>query len=117
MELQTITDTQLQALQKLGFNSDVIYLSGSENGPVWLNNRLLKLPTLDLAAKWLREEKNVYIVILPMVSDIIHSDLSKADFFEYRVVYNGSEVYVGEADNYEKALSDAINDAIHMLNK
>lgn len=113
MKLQSVTDAQLQALQKLGFNSDLTYISVSENESILLNKEC----PLDIVAKWLREEKNVYIVILPMVSDLIHSDLSKADFFEYRVVYNGSEVYVGEADNYEKALSDAINDAIHMLNK
>lgn len=94
MDLQTITDNQYKALQKFGFD----FAIPNSN-----------LPTLDLVAKWLRDEKNIYIVILPTVNDIWHSDFHKADFFEYRIVYRGIYPYSGTGNSYEDALSNAID--------
>lgn len=94
MDLQTITDNQYKALQKFGFD----FVISNSN-----------LPALELVAKWLRDEKNIYIVILPTVNDIWHSDFHKADFFEYRIVYKGISAYSGTGNSYEDALSNAID--------
>lgn len=71
-------------------------------------------PTQSLAQKWLRDEKNIYIVLIPCVKDIM-GDLSKCDYYEYRVCYNGSERYSGINDTYEGALSDSIDHCIEFL--
>ena len=78
-------------------------------------------PTLELAAKWLREEKKIHIE--PYVTSIpsIHTFYCKV-YLNYKAekgpsisytVNNGHGVY--NFGDYEKALSAGINKAIEML--
>ena len=124
MELQLVSYEQAKALKELGFPQDLVYgmfyfetLEGINPIPFYevsITNEYIVCPTLELAAKWLREYKNIYLYINRLFSTSIikHKDCY---CFYYSTKHYDETLYVHEFDSYEQALSAGINKAIEIL--
>lgn len=127
IELQTVNYEQAQELHKLGFPSEVIgitgledfecsYISPPENCLAWANNTGIKHPSLELVAKFLREEKGIVVNPAPTCR---RGELALK--YEARVITGISEkglegYWQGKKYNtFEEALSAGIDKAIEIL--
>ena len=124
MESQLVNFKQAVALKELGFPQDISqstsYGEYDENGDFWgldqyYGDISYAAPTLELVAKWLREEKQIYLHIrrLFATSIIKHKDCY---CFYYSTKDYDETSYVSEFDSYEQALSAGIDKAIEILN-
>ena len=135
MELQLVTFEQAKALKELGFPDDTSYqacpycyfgkdLIDIQNNnvsalnPKWREVKdedICSAPTLELAAKWLRDNKNISICpnIEPCNNFIMYSIKS---------IYDTNGNYVGSLgdklfESYEEALSVGIDKVIEILKR
>lgn len=81
-------------------------------------------PTLELCAKWLREEKNIYITILPTYNNrrYLKSFICELDyknnvgaFVTHTLNKNKGSYLYDDFNSYEEALSTCIDKAIEIL--
>ena len=87
-------------LVKLGFYETVLYYKiGSKNYP--------KLPEPDELVTWLRENKNVYIVVVPELGRPL------GHHFNYFVYTTEGCIVEGVHFNYDNAIIDAIIDYLY----
>lgn len=124
MELQLVSYDQAKALKELGFPQDLVYgmfyfeILESINTILFcgipITNKYIVCPTLELAAKWLREDKNIYLHIKRLFSTSIikHKDCY---CLHYSTKNYDETLYVHEFDSYEQALSAGIDKAIEIL--
>ena len=134
MELQLVNFKQAVALKELGFPQDISqstsYGEYDESGDFWgldqyYGDNSYAAPTLELVAKWLREEKGMLISVYCLLTSGYWWNISKD--FAYTVKYKDmAEIHsplniaVPEGDSfgyetYEDALSAGIDKAIEML--
>lgn len=130
MELELVNFEQAKTLKELGFPQEVhpwhlydihtgiLHKDYDDSSPLYLTeNDTCMAPTLELAAKWLREEKGIYVTPSLMYYNK-PIDGWKHIQFEACVVdwhwnaYLRYEYY----STYEKALSAGIDKAIEILN-
>lgn len=123
-ELQFVTFEQAKTLKELGFPQDMIGGYYSEICKPEVRGLLVHKivvdtmyasPSLELVAKWLREEKNIYIFV--NMSNPSMTDWSPNNIFTYDYS-NGGKILIrnqGCYDSYESALSASIDKAIKIL--
>ena len=119
MELQLVSCEQAKALKELGFPQDLFYgtfyfatLESVNPIPFCgmpFTNTHIVCPTLELAAKWLREKKDLWIHICKPNSDLTKwsSSVNRISSHLWRICL--------EFDSYEQALSAGIDKAIEIL--
>lgn len=134
MELQLVNFEQAKALKELGFPQDVFYestyipiydIDGEFEYSRWIEEKDCFAPTLELAAKWLREEKS--ILIEPRTKAFSTNGFFKcfvlncskdctkcAEYQIYWTDFGGDNVCF---PNWETALSAGIDKAIKLLKK
>ena len=129
MEVQLISFKQAVALKELGFPQDISqstsYGEYDENGDFWGLDQYYgeisyAAPTLELVAKWLREEKNIWINIWVDSEDNEHNK-HNIIFYE-QVCYGKDNKIISNKGTfvhltYEQALSAGIDKAIEILKK
>lgn len=124
MELQLVSCEQAKALKELGFPQDLVYgtfyfatLESINPIPfcgIPITNEYIVCPTIELAAKWLREDKKIYLYVNRLFSTSIIKN--KDYYYLYYSTKNYDEtLYVHEFDSYEQALSAGVNKAIEIL--
>lgn len=125
MELQLTTFKQAKALKELGYPQSIISASkvfGIRTQKQTSNLNYLAIygddgqyipaPTLELAAKWLREEKNILIEITRVFGKYagrimeLHTSGERNPHIQFQ-----------DYSSYEEALSVGIDKAIEMLKK
>ena len=112
MELQLVSFEQAKALKELGFPQDIDTTKWYSGGRVLYSNKPLDYlpvsfvaPTLELVAKWLREEKDICLSMNYNSDYKIWQCSSTATYNE--------EDYVSQS--YEEALSTGIDKTIEIL--
>lgn len=126
MELRTVRFDQAKKLKDLGFPQriyDYLYLDGELTskeeydemdcgGPFSVElseSECLSAPSLELVAKFFRQEKQLFIHI-----DYDFHDNKKPYKCEL-CKFNGMTCHVGWFNNYDEALSSAIDKCIHII--
>lgn len=117
MELEIVTFEQAKVLKELGFPQNVkhnyTYASDGQFFNMLSQVAVCIAPTLELVAKWLREEKNIHI-------DNNFSEHKGKDVYDCFVHEIGHYIYddndmVMYYSTYEEALSAGIDKAIEIL--
>lgn len=113
MELQLVSSIQAKALKELGFPQ----LDIEPIDLYFVQNEWCVAPTLELAAKWLREEKGIIVLIE------IEDDYGIEYIYKLYTVDKETNYMIfltcgdrGEMLSYDKALSTGIDKAIEILN-
>ncbi len=114
MELQLVTFEQAKALKELGFDEylDIYYDIDNCLNSCYSDEakpRKYDAPTLELVAKWLREEKEIFIC--PHKA----TKVSKAVCTIYYPVNTNIHTEYEIFDDYDEALSWGIDKAIEIL--
>lgn len=131
MELQLVSFEQAKALKELGFPQE--YISSNQkiynrkgelttqNTTFWSYGHEADAPSLELAAKWLREEKNFFMSIeFCAIAEETPKYVNFLDYIKDKKVlfsnyaHNDKDDYW---DSYEEALSAGIDKAIEILTK
>lgn len=121
MELQLVSFTQAKTLKKLGMpiNIQKFCYAGDGNLYYIVNKDFYPAPTLELAAKWFREKKNLFIIISNYNTSFMTPDKEVGYMFmlnttcPVKALYDSEKLY----DTYEQALSAGIDKAIEILQK
>lgn len=79
------------------------------------NSEYYEIPTGEQMIGWLKEQGIYIIVPIPLIKDFNKNDFSKADAFEYRIVINGNEFYIGECLTNKEATLEAIDKALEYI--
>lgn len=128
MELHLVNFKQAIALKELGFPQDISqstsYGEYDEDGDFWGLDQYYgeisyAAPTLELVAKWLREEKNIWVNVWADSEDNEHNKFNTV-FYE-QVCYGKDNKIISNKGifvhlTYEEALSAGIDKAIEILN-
>lgn len=117
MELQLITFKQAKALKELGFPQgglrNAYYGPDGECVPINVCSPIdweLDAPTLELAAKWLRENTGIFINVGLCVDFQYQVYLQTTLDKDHNIISSASQ-----HSSYEEALSAGINKAIEIL--
>lgn len=93
---------------------EILYDVRKNNGCRSRKFQTVYAPTLELTAKWLREEKK-----LPIIIDVVSKSNIVTEY--WWKIFDGSKGFIPMSEpiykKYEDALSDAIDKAIKILNK
>lgn len=127
MELQLVSFKQAKALKELGFSQETFFVYDLRSKNITTNINYFAIygekdhcvfaPTLELVAKWLREEKDIDIIILPRKRRSNSGKyIDKVYDMNFIVeVLNGYILRGDSKPTYEQALSSGINKAIEIL--
>lgn len=125
MDLQLVTFEQAKALKELGFPQgglrNAYYGPNGECVPINVCSPIdweLDAPTLELTAKWLREEMNFHIMIGTYDGRLVGYSETSYMYVLYHIkpikcLKSNNVVY----NTYEEALSAGIDKAIEILEK
>lgn len=120
LELQLVTFEQAKALKELGFPQDIDTTKWYSGGRVLYSDKPLDYlpvsfvaPTLEIVAKWLRNEKYIHI----------DCEICEFDEWQLRFYLHNNEIGLyhilptkfKKFDTYEQALSVGIDKAIEIL--
>lgn len=125
LELQLVSSEQAEELEYLGFPIKVldivdethrngVKLNVPEDCYVSENYYIRRCPSLELVAKWLREEKDFHINVRYLFMTSFLNNESKYTFY-YGTTELGKILYAQNFNSYEKALSAGIDTAIEIL--
>lgn len=117
MELQLVTFEQAQKLKKFGFPQGGCwkgYMEDCEGNGILMDkdSYTCSAPEMELAAKWLRDEKNVHIYMTNFSTDI--------NWWESNLVTTSDGSYINSSNkctSYDDALSKGIDAAFEYLNQ
>ncbi len=98
-------------LKEVGFNVPCEKWYGESGFFMSGNYKECKCPTQALTARWLREEHNIFIQLNPTFDGWL---LDLFDLKKHQYILTNKDV---NADSYEQALEDGLQEAIKLIKK